>query len=74
MIWETLDSLDQVHTFYVSTFNEGDWMCGFPDAPCGWGLAGGGYNFLFFRKSNSKVSGIMFVTAPSGVTRIQLVM
>jgi hypothetical protein len=77
MTWETLDSLDRVHTFYESKLNEGDWTCGGGDlGPCGgYPLTrlSGGYDFVFTRKSNPKLIGVMYVTNASGVTKIDMV-
>jgi hypothetical protein len=74
MTWETRDSLDKIHTFYVGKLNEGDWYCGFPTTPCGQPVFGG-YIFNVYNKSNPHRILEVQVFAPnaSGVTKIEAI-
>ncbi|HKV88245.1 MAG TPA: hypothetical protein VJT78_09640 [Candidatus Dormibacteraeota bacterium] len=66
MEWETLDSVDKVHTFYATKLNQGDWTISFS------GTTASSFNAVFSRKSNSKVVGTIGADGSSGVSKISL--
>jgi len=66
MEWETLDSIDKVHTFYATKLNQGDWTISFT------GATTTNFTAVFSRKSNSRETGIVGADGISGVTKISL--
>jgi hypothetical protein len=66
MEWETLDTIDKVHTFYAAQLNQGDWTISFS------GSTGTAFSAVFSRKSNSRETGVLAADGSSGVTKISL--
>ncbi|HLZ94373.1 MAG TPA: hypothetical protein VKT20_03480 [Candidatus Dormibacteraeota bacterium] len=68
--WQTLDSLDQVKTFYSAQLNQGDWVVSSEDN------TQTAYTATFHRKSNSSYAGLLAVdtTSKQGVTSISVVL
>src|SRR5438445_238056 len=66
VVWETLDSVDQVQSFYVSKLNEGDWTLTYN------GSSTGTFSAIVSRRSNQKDAGILTVESESKVTHIAL--
>lgn len=66
MEWETLDTIERVHTFYAGKLSQGDWTIQFS------GATGTSFSAVFTRKSNSKSAGILGADGSSGVTKISL--
>lgn len=66
MEWETLDSVDKVHTFYADKLSQGDWTIQFS------GATGTSFSAVFTRKSNDRSTGIVGADGSSGVTKISL--
>ena len=66
VVWETLDTVDQVRTFYTSKLAGGDWTLTYN------GSASGNFSAIVSRKSNQKDAGIITVESESKVTHIAL--
>jgi hypothetical protein len=68
--WETLDSLDQVQSFYTAQLKQGDWTVSFE------GTTNGQYSATFTRKSNTNYGGLMSAdnTSKQGVVTISVVL
>ena len=66
VVWETLDGVDQVQSFYVSKLNQGDWTLTYN------GSSSGTFSAIVSRKSNEKDAGILTVESESNVTHIAL--
>ena len=66
MEWETLDSIDKVHTFYATKLNQGDWTISFT------GATATNFTAVFSRKSNSRETGIVGADGVTGITKISL--
>lgn len=66
MEWETPDPIDQVHAFFSSKFNQGDWTISFSGTP------NGTFSAVFARRTDSKYGGLVAAGSANGVTKITL--
>ena len=66
MEWETLDSADQVQSWYMTKLNQGDWTLAYSST------GSTGWSAIFARKSNSKDGGLLTIEPQSNVTHITL--
>ena len=67
MEWETLDSVDNVASFYGSKLQQSGWTISFAtDA------SGGSYSANFHWAADSSLAGILGVDGRSGVTKISM--
>lgn len=66
MEWETLDSIDKVHSFYAAKFSQGDWTINFTASNST------AFSAAFQRKSNPNAKGVIGADDSSGVTKVSL--